>query len=83
MTQNDPDGISFASSDDERFERLAHMLKEMDTYSASSHARVMGLTTDTSNALHLGICSVVQTLPAKGMKYVLTGQLQSDRFLCK
>ena len=82
---NDPVINSFTSTYDERFEflkSLSHMFKEMDTYSASSHTRVKGLTTDTSNALHitlLGICSVVQNLLAKGMKYVLTGQLQSDR----
>ena len=42
----------------------------------------MGLTTDTSIALHItlnGICDVVQTLSRRGMKYVLTGHLQSDR----
>ena len=77
--------IGFASSDDERFEflkSLAHMFKEMNTYSASSHGREMGLMTDTSNVLHitlLGICRVVQTLLAEGMKYVLARQLQSDR----
>ena len=41
----------------------------MDTYSASSQVRIMGLTTDTSNALHVtlnGLVSLVsQTLLAK------------------
>ena len=52
------------------------------TYSASSHTRVMGVTTDTSSALHItlnGICNVVQTLLREGLKYVLTDHLQSDR----
>ena len=75
----------FNSLNDKRFDflrSLARMFKEMDTYSASSHTRVMGLTTNTSSALHItlnGICNVLQTLLRRGMKYVLTGHLQSDR----
>ena len=56
------------------------MFKEMDTFTASSHTRVMGLTTDISSALQItlnGICNVVQTLLCRGMKYMLTGHLQS------
>ena len=82
---NDPDRFPFSTPDDIRFtflRDLAHMFKEMDTYSASSNTRVMGLTSDTGNALHvtlLGICGLVPKLLDRGMKYVLTGQLQSDR----
>ena len=82
---NDPDRYAFTSSDDERFlflGRMATTFKEMDVYSASSHSRVTGLTSDTSNALHLtllGMCSIVNKLLSKGMKFVLTGHIQSDR----
>ena len=53
---NNPDRNPFNSPNDKGFDflrSLARMVKEMDTYSASSHARVMGLTTDTSSALHI------------------------------
>ena len=82
---NDPDRYAFTSSDDERFlflGRMATTFKEMDEYSASSHSRVMGLTSDTSNALHsalLGMCNIVNKLLSMGMKYVLTGHIQSNR----
>ena len=82
---NDPGRYAFTSSDDERFLFLGCMattFKEMDVYSASSHSRVMGLTSDTSNALHLtllGMCNIVNKLSSKGMKYILTGHIQSDR----
>ena len=82
---NDPGRCAFTSSDDERFLFLGCMattFKEMNVYSASSHSRVMGLTSDTSNALHLtllGMCNIVNKLLSKGMKYVLTGHIQSDR----
>ena len=73
---NDPDRYAFTSSDDKRFlflGRMATTFKVMDVYSASSHSRVMGLTSDTSNALHLtllGMCNIVNKLLSKGMKYV-------------
>ena len=44
---------------------------------ASSDTHVMGLTIDTSNALHvtlLGITALIRTLLRKDMKYVLTGE---------
>ena len=57
------------------------MFKEMDTYSASSHQRVMGLTSDTSDAIHItlhGIVNLTSELLEK-MSYVLIGEFQSDR----
>ena len=54
------------------------MFKQMDTFSASSNTRVMGLTTDTSHALRvtlLGITALIQTLSREDMKYVVTGEL--------
>lgn len=60
---------------------MATMFKRMDTYSASSHQRIMGLTSDTSNALHItlhGIVNLTSQLLGK-MRYVLLGELQSDR----
>ena len=38
---------------------LATMFKGMDTYSASSHQRVMGLTSDTSDAIHITLHGIV------------------------
>ena len=59
---NDPDRFPFSTPDDIRFTFLrdvAHMFKEMDTYSASSNTRVMGLTSDTGNALHVTFLAFV------------------------
>ena len=53
----------------------------MYTYSASTKTRKLGLTTDTSDALHVtldGIISLIPILLTK-MKYVLTAEFQSDR----
>ena len=60
---------------------MATMFKKMDMYSASSQVRIMGLTTDTSNALHVtlnGLVSLVSQLLGK-MTYVLMGEFQSIR----
>ena len=60
---------------------IATMFKQLDTSSASQHTRVMGLTSDTSNALHMtlnGLTTLIQKLLSK-MSYVLTTELQSDR----
>ena len=63
---NDPDRNPFNSPNDKRFDllrSLARMFKEMDTYSASSHSRVMGLTTDTSSALHITLSGIYNVVP--------------------
>ena len=38
------------------------MFKTMDTYSPSTKARVKGLTTDTSNALHITLTGIANIL---------------------
>ena len=64
---------------------MATMFKRMDTYSASSQVRIMCLTTDTSDALHVtlnGLVSLVSQLLGK-MTYVLMGKFQIDRIEAK
>ena len=59
---NDPDRNPFNSPNDKRFDflrSLSRMFTEMDTYSASSHSRVMGLTTDTSSAFHITLNGIL------------------------
>ena len=49
---------------------------------ADKSPRVMCLTTDTSNALHLtlnGLVSLIKFLLKNGFSYVLPGNFQSDR----
>ena len=60
---------------------MATMFKEMDTYSSSTKTRQMGLTSDTSNALHISLNGIINliTLLLSNMNYVLTGEFQSDR----
>ena len=57
------------------------MFKKMATYSASSQVRIMGLATDTSNALHVTLNCLVSLVsqPLGKMTYVLMGEFQSDR----
>ena len=57
------------------------MFKTMDTYSPSTKTRLKGLTSDTSNALHItlnGILNLIPTLLTK-MADILTGEFQSNR----
>ena len=63
-------------------ESLATMLKSMNTYSASSKARILGLTTDTSNQLHITLNEIIKLIPflLTNINYVLTVEFQSDRF---
>ena len=57
------------------------MFKSKDTYSASSETKIFGLTTDTSNALHITLNGIFKliTLPLTNIKYALTVKFQSDR----
>ena len=60
---------------------MATIFKQKDTTSASTHTRVMGLTCDIGNALHVtlnGLAALIPELLTK-MMYVLTTELQSDR----
>ena len=41
---------------------LATMFKSMDTYSVSNKTRILGLTTDTTNALHITLDGIVKLL---------------------
>ena len=55
IMKNDMNREPFKNIDDARLgfmSDMATMFKQMDTSSASQHTRVMGLTSDTSNALH-------------------------------
>ena len=67
----DPNREKFTEQNDARLDFLkdmATMFKQMDTYSPSTHVRLMGLTTDTSNAFHLtlnGISSLITLLLTK------------------
>ena len=82
--KNDMNREPFKNRDDARLgfmSDMATMFKQMDTSSASQHTRVMGLTSDTSNALHMtlnGLTTLIQKLLSK-MSYALTAELQSDR----
>ena len=60
---------------------MAVMFKTMDAYSSSTKTRVKGLTTDTSNALHVTLNGIVNIVPIllRKMSYVLTADFQSDR----
>ena len=60
---------------------MATMFKGMDTYSASTNIRKLGLTTDTSDALHVTLNGIICLIPIllTKMKYVLTAEFQSDR----
>ena len=84
IMKNDMNREPFKNIDDARLgfmSDMATMFKQMDTSSASQHTRVMGLTSDTSNALHMtlnGLTTLIQKLLSK-MSYVLTAELQSDR----
>ena len=61
---------------------LATMLKSMNTYSASSKTRILGLTTDTSNQLHITLNGIIKLIPflLTNISHVLTVEFQSDRF---
>ena len=84
IMKNDMNREPFKNIDDARLgfmSDMATMFKQMDTSSASQHTRVMGLTSDTSNALHMtlnGLTTLILKLLSK-MSYVLTAELQSDR----
>ena len=58
------------------------MFKSMDTYSASYKTKILRITTDTSNALHIALNRNVKliTLLSTKTKYALTVGFQSDRF---
>ena len=61
---------------------LAEKFKDMDTFKSSYSSRVMCLTHDTSNALHLTlniIVSLIKLLLNKDFNCVLLGSFQSDR----
>ena len=88
IMKNDLNRESFSCVHDTRLtfiqdieQDMATMFKQMETSSASTHTRVMGLTCDTGNALHVtlnGLAALIPELLTK-MRYVLTAELQSDR----
>ena len=62
---------------------MAEKFKDMDTFKSSYSSRVMCLTHDTSNALHLTlniIVSLIKLLLNKDFNCVLPRSFQSDRF---
>ena len=81
---NDPNRAPFENALDDRLVHLKTMattFKQMDT-SSQRNGRILGLTSDTSNALHITLhrlSSLVPVLLGKGMIYVILGQFQSDR----
>ena len=80
----DDDRKPFTNAYDQRLGYLtssATMFKSMYTESASSKTRILGLTTDASNALHITLNGVVKliTLLSTKIKYVLTVEFQSDK----
>ena len=82
---NDPDRAVFSTYDDERYDYLLQMaesFERMDTTSTKYTHRVMSLTADTSNALVItlrGLESLVKYLLSKDIKYIMLGDMQSDR----
>ena len=82
---NDKNRYPFESVDDVRFQNIlniAEKFKEMNTSLTSYSARVMCLTTDTSQALFrtiTGLVSLIKLLLLDGFSYVLAGNFQSDR----
>ena len=80
----DEDRKPFKNIDDQRLafiKSMATMFKSMDTYSASTKTREMGLTTDTSNALYITLNGIINLIPIllTKMRYILTAEFQSDR----
>ena len=82
---NDSNREPFRSLEDERLKFIDDMteqFKKMDASLSKYKGRVMCLTVDTSNALHLilkGIVALIKLLLTKGFTYVLPGIFQSDR----
>lgn len=82
---NDPDRKIITHKNDERFlflENMARMFEKMDASSSLYPGRVMCLTSQTSQALAVslrGIVEVSKTLLKKGLKYVMTGDLNDER----
>ena len=82
---NDPDRKVFEDIDDNRFDfllNMSQMFAKMDTSSTIFPTRVMCLTSQTSNALSLtikGMVAIIKMILGKGLKYVMTGEYQSDR----
>ena len=82
---NDPDRAVFSTYDDERYDYLLQMaesFERMDTTSTKYTHRVMSLTADTSKALVItlrGLESLVKYLLSKNIKYIMLGDMQSDR----
>ena len=84
--KNNPDLVEFSSTADERFaflSKMSKMFENMHPLSGNSNARILTLTADTDKALNVtleGMCALLpKLLSLDGMKYVLTGDLQSDR----
>ena len=75
----------FESADDQGLEsilQLPQKFEDMDTSESPYSGRVMCLTQDASNALHLtlnGIVSFIKLLLNKEFNYVLPGSFQRDR----
>ena len=82
---NDADREPIRSVDDKRLSYLNTMASNfllMDTSKSVYETRIMQLTKDTSNALHItlnGLVDLVKNLLNKGVSYVLPGEFQSDR----
>ena len=81
---NDPNRRKFTDPSDPRLDfltKMSTMFKEMDN--SLRGQRIRGLTSDTSNALHvtlLGFVNIVKTLLIKHRySYVLPGKFSSDR----
>ena len=82
---NDRDRDVFRTVDDNRFEfleNMALMFEKMNTSSTTYSTRVMYLTSQTSKALSLtikGLITIIKRFLGEGIKYVITGNFQSDR----